>query len=435
MEQELQTESVKVESDAPESVKRARGEWSRFGTLLASITPRMVARFLVFSAFVFGIAWLLSVAWVALLPFFIGGTIAYALLPLVNRLDRFMPRFLAAILALIPVVALVVLFVWLLIPIAIRQFTLLAANLPADTDIQSYLEQARAYINSLPPSTQTMIYNLLAQTRAALESRGAEISTQLVGVLLSGTQSVFSTLGFLLGFVVVPAWVLTLLNEQPNAARAVRNLLPAWAQADAWAVLRILDRSLGWFLRGQVMLGIVAGFLVFVGLEVLVRVVGREGNLNYQLLLALWAGLMYLIPFIGPILGAVPGILLGFSLSPQLGIGAIVVYLAVQFIMDNIFGVQIQRRIAGLNLNLLILAIIAMSQISFWLLLIAAPITGIVFDLFRYVYGRFSDPPRPAGIIPSDAAWKLGSAPRAAAPPRRSLIPTRRAGPIRSGKS
>jgi hypothetical protein len=50
---------------------------------------------------------------------------------------------------------------------------------------------------------------------------------------------------------------------------------------------------------------------------------------------------------------------------------------------------------------LLLLAIILFSQFGFIWVLLAAPIAVVLRDLFRYVYGRVSDPPRPAGLLPS----------------------------------
>lgn len=324
--------------------------------------------------------------------------------------------------------------VYLLVPIAIRQFTLLTLSLPTEPDLQILIAQGRAYVETLPPNAQAAIYNAIQQAQTILETRSGEISTQAVNLLMSTALGAFSAVGFLLGFVIVPAWILTVLTEQRNAARATRRILPLAMQDDVWSVLRIFDRSFGWFLRGQMLLGIAASILVYVGLEILLRVVGRESNVNYQLLLALFAGLMQLVPYIGPILGALPGVLLGFSLSPELGIGALVVYVLVQVVLENLLLPQLQGRIAGLNRNLLILIIVAMGAIQFWWVLIAAPIAGVVYDLFRYAYGRFDDPPRPPGTIPSDAAWKRWNVTDTRAPSKNILRPSRQVGPIRSSK-
>lgn len=426
-------------SDAPPpdaAPETAAAAWTGLFARIQRVTPKMVVRFALVVGLLALVGWLIANAWVALLPFLIGGSIAYALLPLVNRLDRYLPRIVAVVIALAPVVAFGVLFVWLLVPISLRQFSLLASNLPGEPDVQTLLVQVREYVATLPPSAQTTIYNAVTQANTVFATRSGEISTQIVNFVLNSTIGLVNTLGFLLGFVIVPAWVLTVLSEQPNASRAMQSILPKWMQGDAWAFVRILDRSFGWFLRGQVLLGMVAAVLVYVGLEILVRIVGvgRESNLNYQLFLALFAGLMQLIPFIGPILGALPAVLLGFTLSPQLGVGAIVVFVLVQMILDNIVTPQLQGRIAGMNRNLLILVIIAVSQINFWLVLVAAPIAGVIYDLFRYLYGRFGDPPRPAGVIPGDTAWKLWSPKAIAAFPGRTARAIRSMNPPRAVK-
>ena len=52
---------------------------------------------------------------------------------------------------------------------------------------------------------------------------------------------------------------------------------------------------------------------------------------------------------------------------------------------------------------ILIVIIVALSTLGFWWILLAAPVATIIRDLFRYTYGRFSDPPRPAGVLPGEA--------------------------------
>ncbi len=399
------------------SAQKSRAAWQRLGLRIASVTPQMLARLGLVVAVLGLMAWLVSQAWLALLPFLVGGVIAYALLPLVNRLDRYLPRVLAVVLALVPVIALGALFAALLLPPLATQLASLVENVPGRDELEGSLAQVRAFIDTLPPQTRTNLNNALVQLNAAVQTRASNLLTQSLETGLTLALGLFSAFGFLLGFVVVPGWVLTVLTEQRKASHAVRNVLPEWMRADTWAVIRIVDRSFGWFVRGQVLSSIAAGFLVYGGLALLVRLFGLPGNLRYQLLLALFAGLMQLVPIIGPLIGALPGILVGFTISPQVGIAAILVYVAVQWILGTIVGGHVQSQMTSINVNLLVLLLVAFSQLGLGWVLLAAPLTGILYDLFRYAYGRFGEPARPAGVIPSDAAWTQWSAAPAATPP------------------
>ena len=239
---------------------------------------------------------------------------------------------------------------------------------------------------------------------------------------------------FILGFLVVPAWLLTVLTEGRKASPAIDRLLPDWLRLDFWAVLRIVDRAFGRFIRGQLLMGIVTAVLVYGGLEFLVRLLARPGNLRLQLLLAITAGLTQLIPSIGPFLGVIPAVIIAYSISWQATILVIIMYILVQWLVANFVASRVEKNIIDLHPAVLILIIVGLSQFGFWWVLLAAPVTAVVRDLFRYVYGRFDDPPRPAGLLPGDPLSVAASPTTQAAqarrrfrfttPPRRSVRPS-----------
>src|SRR6187549_538782 len=92
------------------SAERSRAAWRRVWLRLTSVTPKQLIRFGLVVTLLAAVGWLFSQGWFPLLPLLVGAVIAYALLPLVNRLDRSMPRFLAVVFALLPVIGLGALF-------------------------------------------------------------------------------------------------------------------------------------------------------------------------------------------------------------------------------------------------------------------------------------------------------------------------------------
>src|SRR5262245_5491305 len=91
-----------------EARERARIEWAALRDRLATTTPSAVGRTVLAIAVIGVVVWAIGSTWPAFLPFAIGGLLAYAVLPIVDGLDRFMPRALAAALAMLGVLAAIV---------------------------------------------------------------------------------------------------------------------------------------------------------------------------------------------------------------------------------------------------------------------------------------------------------------------------------------
>jgi len=374
--------------------------WRQLGLRLRTVTPGRLAQSVLLVGVLAAIIWLIWYTWVALIPFVVGGIIAYAVLPLVNRLDRFMPRLLAVLLAMSLVLLVIGAFFWLLAPILAEQFYLIYANLPGLAEVRGYLDQAKAYVTTLPEPTQQVINNASTQAMAKVQQNLDVYLSNLGTAAVTTVLGLVNTIGFILGFVVVPTWLLTVLTDQPRGKQALNRLLPDWLRGDFWAVLAIFDRAFGRFIRGQVLTGVVTAVLVYLGLALLVRLFGLETRGQYEVLLAMIAGMAQLIPSIGPFLGVIPAVLVGLSVSTQFSLAILVLYIIVQWFVINVVYARVERNIVDVHPAILILIIVSLSEFGFWWILLAAPVTAVVRDLFRYAYGRFADPPRPAGLLP-----------------------------------
>jgi predicted PurR-regulated permease PerM len=382
----------------PESVQRSQQAWRRLGLWLRSITPAGLARFGLTIGALIAIGWLIRVAWLALLPFVVGAVIAYILLPVVNRLDRWLPRGLAVALTMMGAIAFVIWFIALLVPALAAQVMLTYLAVPSIEDLREYAAQARAYLQSLPPSTQDIINQTVERASAAVRDNLDLFLSNLVNVLITTVLRLVNTVGFVLGFLIVPTWLLTILSQQKTGVEAVNRLLPNWMRADFWAVLRIVDRPFRAFIGGQLLLGLASGVGIYLGLT-LMELAGWP-LFPYKLVAAIFIGVMQLIPSLGPFLGAIPAILVMVFREPVLGATVLGLYLIVQWLVNMLVLPHIERKIIDIHPAVLVIVIVALSEVSLWWLLLAAPVTAVVRDLFRYIYGRLSDPPRPAGLLP-----------------------------------
>ena len=89
------------------SAERGRTAWHRLGLRLRSITPSQIVRFSLGAGVLAALVWLAWTARIALLPFVLGAGLAYIMLPIVNILDRFFPRWFASLLTMGSVTAVI----------------------------------------------------------------------------------------------------------------------------------------------------------------------------------------------------------------------------------------------------------------------------------------------------------------------------------------
>ena len=130
-----------------------------------------------------------------------------------------------------------------------------------------------------------------------------------------------------------------------------------------------VEETLGSYVRGQIILMAIIGVAAFIGLSLL--------GVPYALALAVLSGLMELIPIAGPFLGAIPPILVGFSISPLTGLLVAGWYLIIQVVEGYILIPKIMSQNTGLNSLVVIIAIVAGASLNGVVgALIAIPLAG-----------------------------------------------------------
>src|SRR5262245_31894411 len=167
----------------------------------------------------------------------------------------------------------------------------------------------------------------------------------LLSLVVTSAFGLLSTFGFVLSFLIVPTWLMALLTDQKAGVAALDRHMPGWMRKDFWAVVRIVDRPLRAYVNGQLVMALVMGGLTYVGLALLPR--WGWLTVDYKLLFALLAGLLELIPLVGPILYAVLAGLIGLTVSPAAA--GILLGLAVvsQLLTNQLVLPRIERRYAG----------------------------------------------------------------------------------------
>ena len=168
-----------------------------------------------------------------------------------------------------------------------------------------------------------------------------------------------------------------------------RSLPPAW-RFDVWAVLRIARRVFGQWVRAQLVLGVTVGVFTFIGLPAAQRFVDPVFG-RYAVLLSVTAGILELVPIIGPIISAVPAVLLAATAGLEPVIAALVLYTLVQQIENNLLVPKIQGDAVELHPAVVIFAIIIGGSLAGLLgAILALPVTAAARDVVRYLFRRLS---------------------------------------------
>jgi predicted PurR-regulated permease PerM len=105
-------------------------------------------------------------------------------------------------------------------------------------------------------------------------------------------------------------------------------------------VNRMQDK-IGLWLRGQIILSVIIFLLTYLGLSIL--------GVKYALVLALVAGLTEFVPYLGPILAAIPAVFFAFTQDPMLAVFVIVLYYIIQLFENNFIVPQLMQKVVGLN--------------------------------------------------------------------------------------
>jgi len=134
------------------------------------------------------------------------------------------------------------------------------------------------------------------------------------------------------------------------------------------------QEKFGRWLQGQLLLGVIVGVLVYVGLTIL--------QVRYALTLALLAAMFEIIPFFGPILAAVPGVIVAFLQTPFLGLSAVILYVIVQQLENHLVYPVVMRKTIGIPPIIAIIALLIGGKTAgFMGFVLAIPLAVVLVEI------------------------------------------------------
>jgi predicted PurR-regulated permease PerM len=317
----------------------------------------------------------------ALTPFVVGLLLVYLLTPPVERLARLgVPRWIAVLVVYAVVVVVLVQAMSIMIRPVVEQVRLFVEDAP------ELLAEALALYESLPlpPAIRQAIDGWLAGLGEGNGGFDPGIFLPVVNLTAGFVSGIF-------GYLIIPVWAFYLLKDRPRLMQAFDRSLPETWRADVWGVIREVEKVFGQWVRAQLFLGVTVGAATFIGLEVLNFVVDPIFG-RFALLLAISAGVLELLPIIGPIIAAIPAVLLAATAGPEAAIAALLLYLLVQQIENNVLVPKIQGDATELHPSAVMFSLVVGGAIAGLIgAILALPVTAAGRNVFRYLFRRLSE--------------------------------------------
>ena len=307
-------------------------------------------------------------------PLFIGLVVAWLLNPFVKWLTKKrIKRPLGVVIAYLLLISIFVVLIGTIIPVLYDQIIDFADTLPAlFTTIEEWMTGVFNNLNDkLPFDLEAIKENSFAQ----VENFGNNLYSSLPSLILNAGKTIVSGAStFLVGLVIG----FFLLLSFDNMEETYIYLFPKKWRTDVETLIGKINRSLKNYVLGVA----VDAFIVFIICSITFSVIG----LRAPLLFAVFCAITNVIPYVGPYIGAIPAVIVGFTMSPTIGLLTIASIVVIQFIEGNFLQEYIMSKTTKLHPVTIIIGLLVFQH--FWGILgmvLSTPIIAILKIIFNFV--------------------------------------------------
>lgn len=311
------------------------------------------------------------------MPFLLAAVIAYMLNPIVTRFShRKVPRTVSVLLLYSVFVCALIVLVLNLMPMVAKQMHELQEHLPQFTAKAQKTMHSLQHHDGLPATIRTGIHNAMVHAEKRLS---ASITTFVAHI-----DNMLSTLFVL---ILVPFIAFYMLRDAHLWHTQSIALIPRTSRHALKQMLTEMDTQLGFYIRGQLIIALVVGTLVFLGYVWI--------GLPYALLLALCVAVFNVIPYMGPFLGAIPALFVASLESYSLVLLVLLTNGIVQILESNVLSPQIIGKTLHIHpLTVVFLLLVGGEIAGAWGLLFAVPLFVIGQVIVRHIWGMVQEESR-----------------------------------------
>lgn len=308
----------------------------------------------------------------ALLPLGFAAVLAYVLAPFVTWLEH---RRIHRVVGILVSYALLGLFAvalaLYLIPLAARQAGALLIRLPAlAAKAQATWARYLAMFHQAP---------LPAALRGALNHLAASADARVAHALGVTLTAAVSVVPWVVAAAVAPVLAFYALKDARAIRARVWNVVPLDWQPAVFKWGRDLDRALGGYIRGQLLVALLVGLLAGIWSFAL--------GIPFPVLIALAAAVTDVVPYIGPVVGALPAVALGLLQSPWTALYAALGFVAIHQVEGTVLGPQVVGEAVGLHPLVIVLVVLIGAQAAGLLgMVVAVPVAAALRITAEHLY-------------------------------------------------
>lgn len=302
-----------------------------------------------------------------ILPFIVSVFAAYLLHPVVGKLNDFhIPRWLAIVMIYLLIIAGIGLLVYYAYPALLSQGKELQNQLPEL--IQTYREvvsdiyQATSFLPETIHDRMDQLFNQLE------EASGSWITNSF--------NKVTHLFDYIILLAVIPVLLFYFLKDFQIIKKATLGLIPPKHKNNSQALIHAIDESLGNYIRGQV----IVCFFVFLTTYIVYLLI----DMKYPLVLAIVMGVMNIVPYFGPIIGAVPAVIIAVTVSMKQVIYVLIGVIVVQLIESNLLSPYIVGKSVHIHPIIIIFALLVGSEIAGIIgMIFAVPVIAVIHVIIK----------------------------------------------------
>ena len=277
---------------------------------------------------------IIAATWSVVFMFAVGLALFALMLPIVNWLSRRgVPRGLASLIVVALMVVAAILVGWFALAVYFNSFLPFLGSIPER-------------LTRLQANSPAWLAGAIQGILDSINSSVANVDTATVA--LGFLKGVFGLVGTALALTMLPFFVFYLLTDQPRMSRAMHNDIPVPWRPYVKASVNIFVNDFANYFKAEVVVGVIQGVMVTIGVFIIGLIVGPPLS-DYVLLLGLIAGVMELLPQIGPIIALIPAMLLALATSPLAVVLVGIFYLVVFIIEANVLVPKIEGEVVSFS--------------------------------------------------------------------------------------
>lgn len=257
-------------------------------------------------------------------PFFIGFILAWIFNPIVTKLEsKKVPRMIGSMIVYVAFLTILILFIRYLIPVIYDQVQVLIGNLPSIfKELEGFMDKIFMKFGHIEG------IDFMAMKKSIMETMSSTLNgfmTSIPTVLMNCLGSIFSSLITITFGLVIGLYMLI---DFSSISGHLINMLPKKNRFEASLLLTNISSEVRKSVNGTFMVAI----MVFVCDSIGFWIVGLQAPILFGLL----CGITDLIPYVGPYIGGIVAVIVGFAQSPLIGFLTIIVAVLVQLIENNV---------------------------------------------------------------------------------------------------